>query len=714
MQALVLVEIMKLDKTFTYNVPTNLVKTISVGKRVLVPFSSRQLEGFVVELKTNTDTEYELKDILEIIDEKEVLNEELLKLGKYISKKTLSTLTSSYQAMLPKALKAKTKFDVKKKFDTYIELVNDVEVKGLKQIEVIQKLKESNLILKKDLNVSAIKSLLAKGIVKEVKKEVYRLSDNIKKKDSLIVLNKDQELSLKEILKYQNEYKPFLLFGVTGSGKTEVYMHAIKEVLKNKKEAIVLVPEISLTPQMIKNFKERFGDKVAVIHSGLSDGEKYDEWRKIERQEVSIVVGARSAIFAPFKHLGIIIIDEEHSDTYKQENNPRYDAKDIASVRAKYHKCPLVLGSATPSIETYTKANIGIYNLLTLKSRINNNLPIVKIVDMKEEIRYRHPIISRPLYESLTKVINSGNQAIILLNRRGYSTTVTCHNCGFTNKCPNCDIPLIYHKKENMMMCHYCDYKKTKLSTCPSCQSKDINTFGLGTEKLEEVLSSIDGASVIRMDIDTTKNKGAHEKILASFRNEEYNILLGTQMISKGLDFPKVTLVGVVSGDASLNIPDFRSAERTFSLLNQVAGRSGRNSIPSEVIIQTYNTDHYSIIAASKNDYEGFYNQELNIRKTLKYPPYYNLCLVKISGKDQIELNKMSDKISNYLRKNLTVTVLGPSYDMMPKLNNVYHMHIILKYKKVDEVYDTLKQMLELTKKDKNIKVDVDFNPLRV
>ena len=394
-------------------------------------------------------------------------------------------------------------------------------------------------------------------------------------------------------------------------------VNIIEEVLKLGKEVIVLVPEISLTPQIVNIFRKRFGSNIAILHSRLNDGEKYDEWRKIERKEVSIAIGARSAIFAPFTNLGLVIIDEEHTGTYKQENNPKYSAIDIALNRGKRYNIPVILGSATPQIESYTRSEEGTYKLLEIKKRVNNNLPKVELIDMKEEIKKGNKIISSVLYNSIKERLEKGEQVILLLNRRGYSTVVTCHSCGYVDKCPNCDIPLTYHKRINRMKCHYCNYEKNIISKCPECESVDLWDLGMGTEKLELIIKDLfKSARVVRMDVDTTSLKGAHEKIITAFQNKEYDILIGTQMISKGLNFPDVTLVGVINGDATLNIPDFRSAERTFELLNQVAGRAGRGEKQGKVIIQGFNINHYSIVAASEHNYIKFYNEEMRIRKS--------------------------------------------------------------------------------------------------
>ena len=493
-------------------------------------------------------------------------------------------------------------------------------------------------------------------------------------------------------------------------------MHVIKKVIDLGREVIVLVPEISLTPQLINNFRERFGDNIAILHSGLSDGEKYDEWRKIERQEVKIVIGARSAIFAPFTNLGLIVMDEEHVSTYKQENNPKYSTHDMAIFRAKYNNIPVIFGSATPSIESYTRAINNVYKLIELKKRVNNSLPNVEIIDMKDEYKHGNKIISSSLKEKLESIIERKEQAIILLNRRGFSTITTCKNCGYVHKCKNCDIPLTYHKSSNSYKCHYCGYTTSNLRVCPVCKSDDLDNMGLGTEKLEEYINkNIKGAKVIRMDVDTTSRKGSHERIINSFKNGDANILLGTQMIAKGLDFPNVTLVGVINADATLNVPDFRSSERTFQLLNQVSGRSGRAELKGNVVIQAFNTDHYSIVLASKNRYLDFYEKEISYRKKLLYPPYCNLALIKISSRYENEVINESNKIVKYLNsvKAKDVIILGPSAPSMYKINNTFNMQIILKYKKTENIYNHLLYIKNLYD-NKKIKVEIDINPIKI
>ncbi len=700
------------DKTFTYHIPDGM--KAKEGMRALVPFGRRNIEGFIIRIYDEVELDYEVKDIIQLVDEKPVLNEEMLELGKYISKKTLSPLTLSYQTMLPSGLKAREKTNINKKIVKYLHVLKDGEFKGEKQKQVFDYVKKNNLVLKAEANKissSAVKTLINNGYLEEVEKEVYRLDEEVEVEKKHYDLTEEQAKVL-ESVKF-GKFKPYLLHGVTGSGKTLVYIRLIEKVLKQGKEAILLVPEISLTPQVVDIFKKRFGKTIAILHSGLSNGEKYDEWRKIERKEVSIVIGARSAMFAPFTNLGIIIIDEEHSNTYKQDNVPRYNAIDVALRRGKTYNIPVVLGSATPSVESYTRAKAGIYELLVMKNRVNKKMPKVYLVDMKDEFKKGNRVFSDIFKEKMNDRLSKNEQVLVLLNRRGYSTVITCKECGFTHKCPNCDIPLTYHKNGNIMKCHYCDYKVPRLLDCPKCYSKNINSLGMGTEKLESLIKEeFKDAKVIRMDQDTTRNKGAHKRIIDDFKEGKYNVLVGTQMIAKGLDFPKVTLVCVVNGDATLNIPDFRSSERTYELLSQVSGRAGRDKLDGEVIIQGFNVSHYSIVYAKNNDYESFYNEEMKIRKVLKYPPYYNLCLIKVSGKNYDEVYNEASKITTYLKSNLNNIVLGPASASMPKINNIYYVQIIIKFKNTKEILSYLEFIREHYKK--KINVDIDLNPLKI
>ena len=703
------------DKIFDYSVPKELEDSMQVGIRVLVPFGRQTLEGFVLEIKDSSPLE--LKEVYSIVDYDIVLNEELLALGKEIQKDTLSTLISAYQVMLPKALKAKAGTTIRKKFHTFYQLEQrDYLGTSLPQKKILELFHDRKMIPKEELtsiSLSALSTLVEKKVLLPVFIEDYRLKYEVHQESKKVLTPLQQEVVTKVI---QGDYeKPFLLFGVTGSGKTEVYMNIIEHVLNQGKTAIILVPEISLTPQMVEQFSNRFGNQIAALHSALSDGEKYDEWRRIARGEASIVIGARSAIFAPLKNIGIIIMDEEHSDSYKQgDKDPRYHARDIAIWRAKYHACPVLLGSATPSLESMARAQKGVYQLLTLTERVNGRkLPDVEIIDMNQEAKKSSSHLTETLLEEISCCIDRGEQAILFLNRRGFSTFVTCKNCAETIKCPHCDITLTYHKSNRMLRCHYCGYATPLPMVCPNCGEEALSDLGVGTEKIEEELHNLlPYARVLRMDVDTTGRKGAHKRMIDAFRGHEYDILLGTQIVAKGLDFSDVTLVGVINADTSLNIPDFRSSENTYSLLSQVAGRSGRSSKQGKVLIQTFNPDHYAISYVKRHDYLGFYKEEMVIRRKLGYPPYYFLCYIKISGRDSKYIYQEALKIKQSLDRSLEhTTILGPTSLPIFRVNNIYRYGIILKYKREDRLRSDLSRIKNHYKTNSKVRIDIDFSP---
>lgn len=470
---------------------------------------------------------------------------------------------------------------------------------------------------------------------------------------------------------------------------------------------------------MVNRFKGRFGSQVAVMHSGLSTGEKYDEWRKIHRKEVRLVVGARSAIFAPFENLGMIIIDEEHESSYKQEEMPRYHAKEVAIKRAEHHSCPVVLGSATPTLESYARAQKGVYELLSLKHRVNHQvMPEVSLVDMREELRSgNRSMFSVELMEKLEETISKGEQAVLFLNKRGYSSFVMCRDCGYVPQCPHCDISMTYHRYGQRLKCHYCGHEEPVPHTCPECASEHIRFFGTGTQRVEEELTKVlPNARVIRMDVDTTSRKGAHEKLLSAFGEGKADILLGTQMIAKGLDFPNVTLVGVLSADTTLHIPDFRSAEKTFQLLTQVSGRAGRHEKPGQVIIQTYTPSHYSIQLTKTHDYETFYQHEMAHRREQSYPPYYYLALVTVSHEEVAKAAVTAEKIAHFLKANCgaDTKILGPSASPIARIKDRYRYQCVIKYKQETQVSALLKKILEHYKREieqKHVMISIDMNP---
>ncbi|MBC1550297.1 primosomal protein N' [Listeria sp. FSL L7-1434] len=566
---------------------------------------------------------------------------------------------------------------------------------------------------------TTIKKLVDLGLLiiqeKIISRDPYE-NHQFEKSESLKLLP-DQQTACEKISAAKQQ-ETFLIHGVTGSGKTEIYLQTIEAKLKEGKEAIVLVPEISLTPQMVERFKSRFGSEVAVLHSALSSGEKYDEWRKIERKEARVVVGARSAVFAPFENLGIIIIDEEHEASYKQEDNPRYHARDVAIWRASKYQCPVVLGSATPSLESFARAKKGVYTLIELPSRVNDRaMPEVNVVDMREELRKENRTeFSTELLEKIKDRIAKKEQTVLMLNRRGYSSFVMCRDCGYVVECPNCDISLTYHQSSNQMKCHYCGHEERVPQKCPSCEGEHIRYFGTGTQKVEESLTKlIPEARVIRMDVDTTRTKGAHEKLLKSFRNHEADILLGTQMIAKGLDFPDITLVGVLNADTMLHLPDFRASERTFQLLTQVSGRAGRHERTGEVVVQSYNPEHYSIEFAKKHDFIGFYNHEMQLRKMGSYPPFYYLTMINVSDENEMKAIRTIQEMAQFLRGKLgpDAVILGPVPSTITRIKNKYRYQCIIKYKIEPNLKKELKTLITHYQKDqqKGLTITIDVQP---
>ena len=700
------------DKYFTYKVPVNLIDKVKVGVRVIVPFAYSKLMGFVSSINIENTSGYEIKEILDVVDTEVILTDELLELGKYLKEKTLATLISCYQVMLPNGYKASKK-KINKKYETYITVnidkLKDIKLSDKQQdiINILLKNKQVSYSYLKKIN-SSVDTLIKNGVLVKEKVEVYRLNNNYSLKEKY-ALTPDQEKVYKQV--DLDKFQTYLLYGVTGSGKTEVYMELIEDVIKKGKEAIVLIPEISLTPQTVRRFIERFGQVVAVLHSGLSDSEKYDEYRKIRKGEVKIVIGARSAIFAPLENIGIIVVDEEHSTSYKQENMPRYDAILVAKKRGEYHNCPVILGSATPTLESFSRTLKNVYTLLKLEKRVNNrSLPEVEIIDMMKA-KKKTKFFSETLYEKINSTLQKGEQVILFLNKRGYATTISCKNCGKTFTCKNCDITLTYHKSSEMLRCHYCGYAEVKPKVCPNCQS-ELELNGIGTEQIEEELNTLfPDYKTIRMDFDTTSKKGSHEKIIELFRNNEYQILVGTQMIAKGLDFSNVTLVGVINADGSLNIPDFRSSETTFDLLNQVSGRAGRGEKKGYVYIQTFNPTHYAILYAKNNNYLGFFQNEMKNRHLLNYPPYCYLALIIISATDYNYLGLESKKIKEYLKTNLKTEILGPSLANPFRVNKIYRMNIIIKYKKENNIYEVLNNLINHYKINDKLRIDIDFNP---
>lgn len=577
-------------------------------------------------------------------------------------------------------------------------------------------------VLYQDFSREVVAYFIEQGVIEITEREVNRAASYYegKKQTRALVLNPEQSKAVKTVVsKLGKESKPFLLEGVTGSGKTEVYLQIIQEVLNKGKTAIMLVPEISLTPQMTDRFISRFGQEVAILHSGLSNGEKYDQWRKVERGEAKVVVGARSAIFAPLKNIGAIIIDEEHEASYKQDSNPRYHAREVAVLRAQYNQAVLLLGSATPSLESRARATKGVYELIRLTKRANPaaKIPEVKVVDFRDYIGQNEAGNFTPvLVEAIADRLQKKEQVVLMLNRRGYSSFVMCRECGTVDTCPNCDISLTLHMDTKTMNCHYCGYSKAIPRHCPNCQSPSIRYYGTGTQKAYNELQEVfPEAKILRMDVDTTRKKGSHAAILDAFGNGEADILLGTQMIAKGLDFPNVTLVGVLNADTSLNLPDYRSSERTFQLLTQVAGRAGRAEKEGEVIIQSYNPNHYAIRFAKDQDYEGFFAYEMQIRRQLGYTPYYFTVGLTLSHKSEEIVMEKSHQVMEILRSGLSdqVQILGPTPKPIARTHNLYHYQIIVKYRFEEGMTQVLNQILEFTQErgNQDLRVSIDNEP---
>lgn len=635
------------------------------------------------------------------------------------------------------------KSKITKKFETFVypkkeihlleEALHDLSQSARKQRAIIeffienpQEIKQKSLLQTIGTTTSTVKALIDKGLLDTYQKETYRnpYNDDAIERTDPLPLKPEQQQAIEPILASieNNEHEVILVHGVTGSGKTEIYLQAIQEVIKKGKEAIVLVPEISLTPQMVKRFKGRFGRNVAVMHSALSAGEKFDEWRKIQRKEVQVVVGARSAIFSPFENLGIIIIDEEHETSYKQEDQPRYHARDVAIKRGKDQNFPVVLGSATPTLESYARAAKGVYKLATLTKRTNDKpLPEVITVDMRRELHAgNRTMFSRLLMEKIRDCIAKGEQTVLLLNRRGYSTFIMCRDCGHVKECPHCDIALTYHKNSHLLKCHYCSYEEEVPNVCPECSSDLIRYFGTGTQRVEESLTQlIPEARVIRMDVDTTRRKGAHEKLLREFSEHKADILLGTQMIAKGLDFENVTLVGVLTADSMLHLPDFRSSEKTFQLLTQVSGRAGRHDLPGEVIVQTYTPDHYSIELASKYNFEDFYKKEMAMRRAFRYPPYYYLALITITHENHVQVVQATQQFVQQLLMKVgpETIILGPTPSPIPRIKDRYRYQCMIKYKHepklrtfIQEVTNNFKEQIQ----KHDLQIIVDMQPYQM
>lgn len=716
----------EIDRPFTYKVKEELLDIIEIGHRVKVPFGvkNKPTEAFVLGLKCEgIENVKKIKYISSILDDIPILTRDDLKLVDFLRENYLCKYIDAIRTIIPSGLskgiknKKKTVIVFNKELDgklkdkdNYVKIVNLIKEKD-------GELTKSEIINDYSLSSYSLNKLIENGYLLTEDRVVYRYNTRSYIEESKNVLNDEQKNAFNKIL--NSDKKGFLLKGVTGSGKTEVYMNLVGETLKEGKSAIVLVPEISLTPQMIERFKGRFGKNVALFHSKLSQGERFDEWYRIKKGEARLVVGARSAIFLPLDNLGIIIIDEEHENTYKSEQNPKYLTKEVAKFLSEIKGCKYILGSATPSIETYYEALNGKLELVEIKNRVSNRpLPQMEIVDMREELKSRNlSLLSRSLYNEMKETLERKEQIILFLNRRGFSSFVSCRSCGYVFKCSECDLSMTYHKN-GYLICHYCGRAQREQKVCPECGSKYVKFFGAGTQRVEEeVKKYFPKARVMRMDVDTTRNKDSHENIYNAFKSGEGDVLIGTQMVSKGLDFKNVTLVGVLAADISLNIPDYRSSERTYQIITQVAGRAGRGEKKGKVVIQTYTPNSLSLQYAIENNYNDLYNEEIKVRKIMNYPPFSTIFLINSISKDERKLKEFMNKVGESLRKLLdsreNIQILGPVPCIITKLKDNYRWQIIIKGNLDNKLKLKIKDILyELNKSVYNeIRISMDINP---
>ncbi len=716
-------EAVKVDNIFTYRVPEELHYKAKKGRMVTVPFGNgnKKIYGFIVDIFYEAEANTKLKDIVDIDDSMEFLTEENIELIKIMRKKYLCTYLECIKVMIPSGITKGATFKTKNVIVVGEPLTEKYNKENY--IKIINLIKENNGVYNKaelntqfNISTSTINTMIKHGFLGVEKSIVNRFNEVLYKSYSEKELNPIQKKCVDNILIHSMKNK-FLIHGITGSGKTEIYMNLVKEMMKAQKDSIILIPEIALTPQMVERFKGRFGRDVAIFHSRLSPGERFDEWMRVKMGNVKVAIGARSAIFLPFSNLGLIVIDEEHETSYKSDSDPKYNAKEIASLKSEIEGCKVVLGSATPAIETYYSAEQGEYEIITLDKRADGaNLPTIEVVDMREELRAGNKtMFSRSLHEEMCGVLNRDEQAIMFLNRRGFSTFVSCRECGYVFKCENCDISLTYHR-DNNLSCHYCGAHQKAINTCPKCKSKYVKYFGVGTEQLEHsVKTSFPGSRPLRMDFDTTRGKNAYENIYNDFASKRYNVLIGTQMIAKGLDFKDVTLVGVIAADLSLNLPDFRASEKTFQLITQVAGRAGRGKKAGKVILQTYSPENYSIIYASQNDYKSFYEEEILIRNLRNYPPFTKILAINLSSEDEKKLieniQRLSEKIKIKAEENDKIEMLGPCPCGVSKIKNSYRWQVIIKGNFDEDFAMAIKEIVYNDIDYKAIRISIDINP---
>ncbi|WP_125153791.1 primosomal protein N' [Clostridium rectalis] len=716
----------QLDKLFTYEIPEELIGRVQRGNRVLIPFGmgNKKIDGFVIELYSNVEDLKRTKKILNVYDKFPNLTDNDLSLIEKMRVKYLCTYMECIKTIIPSIFFKGTKNRVENFIFIGEKLKGRYDKEPYKSIYHIVndnngKYNKTSLSKKFKLSLSSINTMLKHNYLYQSTKIVNRFDQRKYNYYEWKHLNYEQKIAVDSVM--NSEESMFLIHGITGSGKTEIYMHLVNEMMKDGKESIILIPEISLTPQMVERFKGRFGKDIAIFHSKLSDGERYDEWLRVKEKKVKLAIGARSAIFLPFENLGLIVIDEEHETSYKSESNPKYIAKEIGEFKTEINGCKLVLGSATPAIDTYYRCIKNEIKLITINKRADGAvLPEINIVDMRDELLNNNKsIFSRSLFKEIKLRLDKNEQIILFLNRRGFSTFVSCRKCGFVFKCKNCDIALTYHSYENNMVCHYCGNKNKITKVCPKCGSKYVKYFGVGTEKVEEEIKKyFPKARTLRMDFDTTRRKNAYENIYNEFKNGRADILVGTQMIAKGLDFKNVTLVGVIAADTSLNIPDFKATERTFQLITQVSGRAGRGEKMGKVIVQTYNPDNYSIVYAANNNYFKFYSEEIQLRHIMNYPPFVELMLINMSSENEQILIKSIQNVGinlkDFLKSNDKIEVLGPCPCEISKIKNNYRWQIIIKGNLDSNLKIKIKNFIYKLIKDvyNDVRISIDSNPI--
>ena len=734
---------LNIDRIFHYSIPEELLGKVTIGSHVRVPFGNgnRLTDGFVLSLTDEIDFEGIVKEIKGLESPSPLFDETFLDICHFLKRKYFCSYISAIKTILPpgsgRKNKASDKFirgsSLSVPYDEAFDALEKLRDKAPRQAAILELLIQNEFVADSDIafitgaGYAAIRALREKGLITQEEIKVLRLplDYDAAKKSSAPVLTDEQTTAVETISDSVTQKKgdTFLLHGVTGSGKTEVFLNCIERVLAIGKTAIVLVPEISLTPQMVTRFASRFGKKIAVLHSALSMGERNDEYKRIKSGEASVVIGARSAIFAPLKNIGIIVIDEEHETSYKAENAPTYHAREVATFRAKQENATLVLASATPSIESFYAAKQGIYKLISLTHRPSaQSLPDVLVLDMREEIQAgNRSSLSTPLQRELYKNKNAGEQSILFLNRRGFSTFVSCRNCGFVIKCKNCDVAMTYHKHRNSLSCHYCGYTTKKPTACPQCQSSFIKEFGAGTQKVEEELKELfPDMSVIRMDVDTTSAKTSHQTLLERFETEKTDVLLGTQMVAKGLDFPNVTLVGVLAADQSLFVDDFRANERTFNLITQVCGRAGRGEKKGRALVQTYLPENDVIALSKKQDYLSFYESEIKIRKQLNFPPFCDIVSVLFTSPMERGLSQYTKKLAHSLQivmqkdYGAPFEILGPCESSITKIGGRYRQRIWIKCRlneKAEDIFARLREYHIKAKDASHINMVIENNP---